>query len=209
MFAAVFATGNIGGHSAATIAHKMGIRPTSIVGYGGLEDKSIVDDNEHGHSLATLEEKMVAEHLPPPSQTGDSPAGGELQPLQKKVNNAFETSTPQEAANINGNPIQSHAEGEEHVGASSDPIISPENNDKSSHTHPRTSDADKKDHSIAGARSTLRKHVASKPGSKTWILPTPKPNVDPDGFEDPISDTFWKNVWVAVAVHNVWDSILI
>ena len=28
-------------------------------------------------------------------------------------------------------------------------------------------------------------------------------DIDPRGFEDPISDEFWRNVWVASALHNV------
>ncbi|KAI6132273.1 phospholipase D [Pisolithus croceorrhizus] len=51
-------------------------------------------------------------------------------------------------------------------------------------------------------RSTLLGHLAGELGKKTWSLPTPAPRIDPDDFEDPICDTFWKNVWVACAVHN-------
>lgn len=53
------------------------------------------------------------------------------------------------------------------------------------------------------ARATLRKSLNSKSGNKTWTVPTSRPEVDSHGFEDPISDAFWKNVWVASAVHNV------
>lgn len=53
------------------------------------------------------------------------------------------------------------------------------------------------------ARKIVRKHLAAKMGSKAWTLPTPTPDVDAHGFEDPISDKFWKNVWVACAAHNV------
>lgn len=53
------------------------------------------------------------------------------------------------------------------------------------------------------ARSVLRKHLASKLGHNTWTVPTPRPHVDPNGFEDPIADSFWKEVWIAGAVHNV------
>lgn len=33
-------------------------------------------------------------------------------------------------------------------------------------------------------------------------MPTPTPIVDPESFIDPLSDEFWKDQWVAVAVHN-------
>ncbi|GJE88360.1 phospholipase D1 [Phanerochaete sordida] len=53
------------------------------------------------------------------------------------------------------------------------------------------------------ARSTIRKHLSAKlSASKQWTLPTPAPHVDPHGFEDPISDVFWKKTWLASAVHN-------
>ncbi|EEB93108.1 hypothetical protein MPER_08284 [Moniliophthora perniciosa FA553] len=39
-------------------------------------------------------------------------------------------------------------------------------------------------------------------GNKVWTVPTPRPRVDPNGFADPVSDAFWKNVWVASAVYN-------
>lgn len=59
------------------------------------------------------------------------------------------------------------------------------------------------------ARSILRQHLATKLGHGQWTLPTPKPNVDPHGFNDPIKDSFWKEVWVAAAVHNVCTRLVI
>ena len=56
---------------------------------------------------------------------------------------------------------------------------------------------------LAHARSILRKNIGAKPGKSPWTLLTPTPKIDPNGFEDPICDAFWKNVWVAAAVHNV------
>lgn len=64
-------------------------------------------------------------------------------------------------------------------------------------------DADSEEERAPGARSTIRTHLNAKLGSKAWTLPTPTPHVDPHGFDDPISDKFWKGVWVACAVHNV------
>ncbi|GBE83213.1 Phospholipase D1 [Sparassis crispa] len=63
-------------------------------------------------------------------------------------------------------------------------------------------DADEEEQKALGARATLRRHQAARLGSKPWSLPTSAPRVDPHGFEDPICDTFWKNVWLACAVHN-------
>lgn len=33
-------------------------------------------------------------------------------------------------------------------------------------------------------------------------MPTPTPIIDPESFVDPLSDEFWKDQWIAVAVHN-------
>lgn len=51
-------------------------------------------------------------------------------------------------------------------------------------------------------KSTLRKH-ASRRSSRNWSVNTPRPYIHADDFEDPISDTFWKDKWVSSAVHNV------
>ena len=65
------------------------------------------------------------------------------------------------------------------------------------------------------ARSVLRKHVSSSSrvgggggggaaaAAERWTLAVPGPVVDPYRFEDPICDGFYKDVWVAAAVHNV------
>jgi phospholipase D1/2 len=55
------------------------------------------------------------------------------------------------------------------------------------------------------ARKTLRKHLNSKTGMSPWSMPTPTPKVNPNRFHDPLDDKFWKDMWVAVAVHNVSD----
>lgn len=54
----------------------------------------------------------------------------------------------------------------------------------------------------SSTHKTIRKQRTGKLGIK-WAVPVPRPHVDPDGFEDPISDAFWKNVWVASAAYNV------
>ena len=70
---------------------------------------------------------------------------------------------------------------------------------------PGTQDGDdtEEEKEAPSARSTLRKHLSAKVGTKQWTLPTPTPHVDPHGFEDPVCDAFWKHVWLASAAHNV------
>ncbi|KIL67865.1 hypothetical protein M378DRAFT_185469 [Amanita muscaria Koide BX008] len=51
------------------------------------------------------------------------------------------------------------------------------------------------------ARSFLR-HDSNRSSTKAWTLPTRRPQVEPRVFEDPIVDSFWKDIWVASAIHN-------
>ena len=67
------------------------------------------------------------------------------------------------------------------------------------------SDVDSED-ATASAKETLRANLGSRSGKKPWTAPTMKPKVGPQDFEDPISDAFWKDIWVASAVHNVSSS---
>ena len=61
----------------------------------------------------------------------------------------------------------------------------------------------KKEEMAVKARKTLRKHLGAKVGMSPWSMPTPTPKINPNMFHDPLDDTFWKDMWVAVAVHNV------
>ena len=65
------------------------------------------------------------------------------------------------------------------------------------------SDMDSEERATASARTNIRTNLGSKSTRKPWTVPTVKPKVEPQDFEDPISDSFWKNIWVASAVHNV------
>jgi phospholipase D1/2 len=53
------------------------------------------------------------------------------------------------------------------------------------------------------ARKTMRKHLNSKVGMSAWTMPTPTPIIDPNRFHDPLDEKFWKDMWIAGAVHNV------
>lgn len=52
------------------------------------------------------------------------------------------------------------------------------------------------------AQSPIRQDL-HKSRSRIWAVPTYRPRIDPDIFEDPVADAFWKDAWVASAVHNV------
>jgi len=49
-------------------------------------------------------------------------------------------------------------------------------------------------------RAALKKNLAK---SGFWSVPTDRPEIHPDDFEDPICDEFWKDKWIASAVRNV------
>ncbi|WWC88903.1 uncharacterized protein L201_003818 [Kwoniella dendrophila CBS 6074] len=52
------------------------------------------------------------------------------------------------------------------------------------------------------ARKTLRKHLNAKVQLSPWTMPTPTPKINPNRFHDPLDERFWKDMWVATAVHN-------
>jgi len=76
--------------------------------------------------------------------------------------------------------------------------------DKEALSRSSKSDVSDEEQVPLGARATSRDNRGGKPGRKNaWTVPTTKPHVEPQDFEDPISDAFWKNIWLASAVHNV------
>ncbi|KAH9925437.1 phospholipase D [Epithele typhae] len=99
-------------------------------------------------------------------------------------------------------PHQARLETGELYGAPADASVDPQHDDQPPHARSGKVDADEGEERAPGTRSTLRKHLTAKLGNKQWQLPTPTPVVDPNGFEDPVCDAFWKDVWVACAVHN-------
>ncbi|KAG6337311.1 hypothetical protein ID866_1773 [Astraeus odoratus] len=135
--------------------------------------------------VPTLEERAIAENHPPSSQT--------MSRIQKE---------PEEY--LGGKTLDDASTAPSVVGQACGP---PSNASKS----PPTDDEPRGRPDIEGTnlgknvqrgRSTLRRRRTGKRDNRTWILPTPTPHVDPHGFEDPICDEFWKNVWVACAAHN-------
>jgi len=137
--------------------------------------------------VPTLEEQVVAE------RNG----------IEVKENGSANINNSEVKENGNAHP-QARVEDGELYGAPAGASTSEKMDNQPPHSQAgAVDDADEEERAAPGARSLLRKHLGSKLGSKTWTLPTPRPKVDPEGFDDPVSDAFWKNVWVASAVHNV------
>jgi phospholipase D1/2 len=152
--------------------------------------------------VPTLEEKTVAEDRPQNGQI-DVPAKDKVQhQTVEEKHNVAKKSTHHANGTANGIPPEARAEDGTLFGAPANAATSPQTDDRPPRPSGEASDAEQ---AAPGARATIRKHLSNK----TWTLPTPKPRVDPDGFEDPISDAFWKDVWVASAAHNVRSSLFL
>lgn len=196
---AIHGTGDVGTSKAAKLLHKAGLTPKGHNADAGDETlneerMTYTRDGKKVPGFAdavvpTLEEKTIQERLPLNSEN----------PAREKSENTNET-------NANGTQDQAHTKDGELYGAPADASLSPKSDNEPPHDRSGVMDADEQEQGAPGARATLRKHLAAKLGGSIWTLPTPTPKVDPEGFEDPISDDFWKNVWVACAVHNVSTS---
>ncbi|KAJ3937597.1 MAG: hypothetical protein NXY57DRAFT_1089628 [Lentinula lateritia] len=140
--------------------------------------------------VPTLEEKTIMEHRPPGPEADDEPIADKLS-----------------EGTLSGSDGKSKKEDsstdvdEELLGAPANASISPQIDTQPPQAKPHVDDADEQERAAPRVRSVIRKQLTSKLGSK-WTLPTPRPKVDPQAFDDPICDVFWKNVWVASAVHN-------
>jgi phospholipase D1/2 len=148
------------------------------------------DDREapsFADSLApTLEEKILAKHrFPDQNEHGMSdeknPAGGASE-LGRSV------------------PAKARADSGQLSGAPTGASFAPGTDTQP----PQPARAGKRDSDAEAPRARpLRKQLSSRPGQSPWTILTPKPKFDADSFEDPVSDKFWKDIWVACAVHNV------
>jgi phospholipase D1/2 len=98
---------------------------------------------------------------------------------------------------------EARVENGELYGAPADASRDSKTDDQPPHAVSGKNDATETEEKAVHARAEIRKHLSTKFNPKTWTLSTPTPKVDPHGFEDPISDEFWKKVWMASAVHNV------
>ena len=140
--------------------------------------------------VPTLEEQIIHEHRPPKEQANGKP-------LLDKVDESAELKKKDNEESV------VHDESRELFGAPADASRNPQTDDEPPHERSKKVDASEEEDAAVRTRSLLRKHLSAGMGSKVWTLPTPAPNVDKNGFEDPVADSFWKNVWVACAVHNV------
>ncbi|KAF8509648.1 phospholipase D [Hysterangium stoloniferum] len=147
--------------------------------------------------LATMEEKSVIRHRPPETHGDGKPILGEIQESTKSSPDDGDG----ELANQRNEARVQDGSGELYV-APADVSYCPQTDDQPPHARQGKDDSNDTEKTVLHARSTLRKHLSSRVGVKPWTLPVPGPIIDPNGFEDPICDAFFKDIWVAAAVHN-------
>lgn len=173
-------------------AHDIGIAPGrehGITGDEGLnkERQTYGRDGQLEPGFAsskvpTLEEKTVAEKRPHET-SGDKPLA---EAIEKGV--------------AGPNPLSGKTQDGELYAAPADAM--PGDTEPPHARTPSKEDADDQEKSAVRARMLLRQHLTVPYGTKNWTIPTPAPIIDPHGFDDPISDHFFKDVWIAAAVHN-------
>ena len=137
--------------------------------------------------VPTLEEQMIMEHRPSAEHAYGSPIEEDIEKEAKEDAGASSGDLRDETGLLYGAPADAQ----------------PGADDQHPHASGVKSDADGEEKRAPHVRSILRRHLGAKLGHNPWTLPTPTPKIDPDGFEDPVCDAFWKDVWVASAVHNV------
>ncbi|KAJ7459722.1 phospholipase D [Mycena latifolia] len=164
--------------------------------------------------VPTLEEKTVMEHRPPTEKADNTPVAEKLESVPEDAASEKRSEAVDEGPKPNGEthgeippqeegkPPQPRTDDGDLFGAPADASTTAKTDDQPPHARSGVDDATEEERAAPGARSILRRHLGAKLGSKTWTLPTPRPKVDANGFEDPICDEFWKNVWVASATHN-------
>jgi len=141
------------------------------------------------------------------SKSRDHKANGDV-PASETKRDHNEAKSPRSAKSFrdlssSSANLEARVEDGELYGAPADASRDPKTDDQPPHAVSGKNDATETEEKAVHARAEIRKHISTKFNPKTWTLPTPTPKVDPHGFEDPISDEFWKKVWMACAVHNV------
>lgn len=160
-----------------------------------LTEKDDLDEDEKEQvndvATPTLEDKMISEHRPPLNQIDRNAEGYSL----GKQSSAHHSGT--EAPGIRRQQSPSSLD------LSVDDAHKLKRKPTQVYNNPSTPSSHTDiDHEEAPRSST--KNSFGRTGRRTpWTVETSKPAVEPQDFEDPICDAFWKNIWCASAVHNV------
>lgn len=199
-------------HGSTDVASKLTSQALHKIGVGSAPDARTADvavmnerqtftrdgQEQPGFTSAvvpTQEEKMIYDHRPPQSKSLGTPILDNPETAKSE-----KEGTAPETAKLNDGQL---------YGAPADASKDAKTDDEPPHAKGAKDDADAEERKAPRARSVLRKHLMADLGQSPWTLPTPTPKIDPDGFADPVCDEFWKDVWVASAVHNVSDGVVV
>jgi len=163
--------------------------------------------------VPTLEEKTIFERRPSAThnngkplfdlveEDGNTSAGPEEAEVPGETKKQDYILDSKKDSKSNGAPmITGKPEDKEMYGA---PANANENDDEVPNNDTERDEATEDEKKALAARKTLRKHLSAKVGTDAFAMPTPTPIINPDRFHDPLDEKFWKDMWVAVAVHNV------
>ncbi|TFL02332.1 hypothetical protein BDV98DRAFT_565647 [Pterulicium gracile] len=146
-------------------------------------------DGFASHSVPTMEEKIVQEKFVD-KQTEEFSSSSS----REEHEDGTQTSRPSKTRTL-----------EVQGGENDDPDRTPAHSStslKKEDTLSRTHDSDEGDKAASSAQSAIRRHLGSKMGGSKWTVLAPRPEFGADDFEDPVSDAFWKDIWVSAAVFN-------
>jgi len=186
---------------------------------GGGSDEEREDFDREGRQAAgfassvvpTLEEKTIIERRPSNAhangnplsdvveegEQGKEPAEAQVPGSTKEQDTIVDDSKEAQGRGIpkiHGDPGD-----KEMYGA---PANAFENDDRTPTHDSKRSDGSEQEAAAMQARKLLRKHLGAKAGTGAWTVPTPTPEINPNRFHDPLDERFWKDMWVASAVHN-------
>jgi phospholipase D1/2 len=174
----------------------------SIPEDGGSCEEGDTDKLQNGNAQVSRENSASVK-----SESQDVKPNGDTQELEAKgghsdVKTSGSTTSLKNHSTSSTN-VEARVDTGELYGAPANASRNPKTDDQPPHAASGKNDATETEEKAVHARAEIRKHLSTKSNPKVWTLPTPTPKVDPHGFEDPISDDFWKRVWMACAVHNV------
>jgi phospholipase D1/2 len=206
-------------HPVAVIKHgEFAANPESFDG-DASERQDFDEDGNRTEGFAssivpTLEEKTIFERRPSAShangqplfdlieegETGGEDGGPKEATVDPNVKDRKTILDEDKKASKRGVPrIRGDGDQEEKYGAPSNAV---DNDDAVPNKGIERDDSTEKQRAAIAARKTLRKHLQAKVGAQPWSMPTPTPKINPNRFHDPLDETFWKDMWVATAVHN-------
>lgn len=187
---------------------------------GGQGDEEREDFDQEGRQAAgfassmvpTLEEKTIIERRPSETHSngkplfdvaeegepgGEGPAEARVPGSTKEQATIVDDSKELEGRGIP--KVQGQPGDKEMYGA---PANAHENDDHTPTHGSKRSDGSEHEATAISARKLLRKHLSAKVGVSPWTMLTPTPKINPNRFLDPLDERFWKDMWVATAVHN-------